>query len=401
MSPGQVAAIDWTAWLLLLARVVGIFLVMILAVLLTIWFERKVVADMQVRVGPNRAGPAGLLVTLADGAKLFFKEGITPSTAERAVYLIAPIASVVPALLAFAVIPYGPGVSFRGRPVPFQITDLNIGVLWILAMASLAVYGVVLAGWSSGSNYPLLGAIRSSAQLISYEVGMSLGLVAVLLYCGTLTMSGIVAVQARHFGVAGLTWLPKWNLFLQFPAFLIYMTAGLAEVNRPPFDLTEAETELVAGYQTEYSGIKFAMFYLAEYMQTITISAVGVTLFLGGWRGPMFHVVPWLWPLVWFFVKLAVVVFVLVWVRATLPRFRYDRLMSFGWKVLIPAGLLWILITAASIVLPSIKGNLYAAWLIAASVVLLVLLLEPLFTGPIRGVTDDREPVDSEEGSSR
>jgi NADH-quinone oxidoreductase subunit H len=241
---------------------------------------------------------------------------------------------------------------------------------------------VVLAGWSSGSNYPLLGAIRSSAQMVSYEVGMSLGLVAVLLYSGTLTMSGIVAVQARHFGVAGLGWLPKWNLFLQFPAFLLYATAALAETNRPPFDLPEADTELVAGYHTEYSGIKFAMFYLAEYTHLVTVSAVAVTLFLGGWRGPMFHVVPWLWPTLWFVGKLAAVIFCFVWIRATLPRFRYDRLMTFGWKVLIPVGLLWILVTAAAVMLPLATG--WEPWRVALVVgsgtLAVVLLLYPLFT---------------------
>lgn len=390
----MIGAIDWVAWLLLVARVVVIFAVMLVAVMLTIWFERKIVADMQVRVGPNRAGPAGIMVTLADGVKLFFKEGITPVTADRPVYVLAPLAAVIPAILAFAVIPFGRGVTIAGRPVPFQISDLDIGVLWILAMASLAVYGVVLAGWSSGSNYPLLGAIRASAQMVSYEVGMSLGLVSVLLYSGTLAMGRIVDLQARHFGTPGFTWLPKWNLFLQLPAFLIYMVAALAEVNRPPFDLPEAETELVAGYHTEYSGIKFAMFYLAEYMHTITVSAVGVTLFLGGWRGPMFDVVPWLWPLVWFFLKLIVVIFVLVWVRATLPRFRYDRLMSFGWKVLIPAGLLWILITAASVVLPGIRGNLNAALLIGASAFLVILFLGPMFTAPPRSARMEPKEVE-------
>ncbi|HYT77951.1 MAG TPA: NADH-quinone oxidoreductase subunit H, partial [Actinomycetota bacterium] len=260
------ARIDWLTWILLVMRVVVIFAALLVAVMLVIWLERKVVADMQVRVGPNRAGPFGILITLADGAKLFFKEGITPTTADRPVYILAPLASLIPAMLAFAVIPFGTGVLVFGRHVPFQISDLNVGILWILAMASLAVYGVVLAGWSSGSNYPLLGAIRSSAQMISYEVGMGLGLVAVLLYSGTLTLSGVVTVQARHFHVTGLGWLPKWNIFLQLPAFLIYMTAALAETNRPPFDLPEAETELVAGYHTEYSGIKFAMFFLAEYM---------------------------------------------------------------------------------------------------------------------------------------
>ncbi|MGH2573546.1 MAG: NADH-quinone oxidoreductase subunit NuoH [Actinomycetota bacterium] len=380
------AAIDWVAWILLVARVVVIFAFLLVSVLLVIWLERKVVADMQTRIGPNRAGPAGILVTLADGIKLFFKEGVTPVTADRPVYLLAPIASLVPAMLAFAVIPFGAGVTLFGRRVPFQITDLNVGILWILAMGSLAVYGVVLAGWSSGSNYPLLGAIRSSAQMISYEVGMGLGLVAVLLSAGTLTMGEIVDTQARHFGVTGLGWLPKWNLFLQFPAFLIYMTAALAETNRPPFDLPEAETELVAGYHTEYSGIKFAMFFLAEYMHTITVSAVGVTLFLGGWRGPMFDVVPWLWPLLWFLVKLFVVLYVLIWIRATLPRFRYDRLMSFGWKVLIPVGLLWILVTAAAIELPNVYSDARAGLIIAAGTVAVLTLVGPLFAGPPRGM---------------
>jgi NADH-quinone oxidoreductase subunit H len=388
-----IASIDWVGWILLVARVVVIFAVLLIAVMLVIWVERKVVADFQNRIGPNRAGPLGLLITLADGAKLFFKEGITPITADRPVYLLAPMASVIPALMAFAVIPFGTGVHIFGRDVPFQIADLNVGILWILAMASLAVYGVVLAGWSSGSNYPLLGAIRSSAQMISYEVGMSLGLVAVLLYAGTLTMSGIVAGQARHFHVTGLGWLPKWNIFLQLPAFLIYMIAALAETNRPPFDLPEAETELVAGYHTEYSGIKFAMFYLAEYMHMITVSAVGVTLFLGGWHGPQFHVVRWLWPLLWFLVKLYVVIYTLVWVRATVPRFRYDRLMNFGWKVLIPLGLLWILITAAAVELPNIYSDVRSAFIIAMGTIAILALLAPMLADVRKGRTEHAREV--------
>jgi NADH-quinone oxidoreductase subunit H len=310
-------------------------------------------------------------VTLADGIKLFFKEGITPSEADRPIYLLAPIASLVPAILAFAVIPFGTGVTLFGREAPFQLADLNIGILWVLAMSSLAVYGVVLAGWSSGSSYPLLGAIRSSAQMISYEVGMGLGLVAVLMYSGTLQMSGIVAAQDR-----------VWNVVPQFPAFLIYAVAALAETNRPPFDLPEAETELVAGYHTEYSGIKFAMFFLAEYLHTITVSAVAVTLFFGGWRGPIFDFLPWLWPTVWFALKVAVVVFVFIWVRATVPRFRYDRLMSFGWKVLIPFGLVWIVATGAVVVLPDRVGrDALLQWVaIAAGATLLISLVAPLFT---------------------
>jgi NADH-quinone oxidoreductase subunit H len=381
-----ILAFDWVAWILLVARIVVTFGALLLSVLLVIWLERKVVADMQTRIGPNRAGPAGILVTLADGIKLFFKEGITPVTADRPVYLLAPLASMIPAFMAFAVIPFGTGVTLFGRRVPFQITDLSVGILWILAMASLAVYGIVLAGWSSGSNYPLLGSIRSGAQMISYEVAMGLGLVAVLLYSGTLTLGEIVEVQGRHFGATGLGWVPKWNIFLQFPAFLIYMTAALAETNRPPFDLPEAETELVAGYHTEYSGIKFAMFFLAEYMHTITVSAVGVTLFLGGWHGPMFDVVPWLWPLLWFLVKLFFVLYVLIWIRATLPRFRYDRLMSFGWKVLIPVALLWILVTAAAILLPNVYSDLRATVIIVSGVIAVLLLVGPLFSGPPRGL---------------
>jgi NADH-quinone oxidoreductase subunit H len=385
-----VASVDWTGWVLLVARVVVIFVALLVAVVFTIWIERKVIADMQTRIGPNRAGPFGMLITLADGLKLFFKEGIIPSAADVPVYLAAPLVAVIPALLAFAVIPLGPGVTLFGHRVPFQVADLDVGILWVLAMASLAVYGVVLAGWSSGSNYPLLGSIRSSAQMVSYEVGMSLGLVAVLVYCGTLSMNGIVAVQARHFGVVGMTWLPKWNIFIQFPAFLIYVVAALAETNRPPFDLPEAETELVAGYHTEYSGMAFAMFYLAEYTHTITISAIAVTLFLGGWHGPAISFLPWLWPVVWFTAKLLAIVYVLVWIRATLPRFRYDRLMAFGWKVLIPLGLLWILITAAAIVLPQDPGwsAVRVAIVLVFGTIAVVALLGPMIAGRPRSDMD-------------
>ncbi|MGH2682319.1 MAG: NADH-quinone oxidoreductase subunit NuoH [Actinomycetota bacterium] len=348
---------DLVDWILLLARVVLVFGALIVAVLLLIWVERKVVADMQTRLGPTRAGPFGILVTLADGIKLFFKEGITPSGAERPVYALAPVLSLVPAFLAFAVIPFGAPVRIFGREVPMQLADLNVGILYVLALGSLAVYGVVLAGWSSGSTYPLLGGVRSSAQMVSYEVGMGLGLVAVLMYAGTLQMSELVARQAGFFRFGGVPVFPRWNVIPQLPAFLIYAVAALAETNRPPFDLPEAETELVAGYHTEYSGIKFAMFFLAEYIHTITVSAVAVTIFFGGWRGPIFGFLPWLWPLVWFVLKVTVVVFVFVWIRATLPRFRYDRLMRFGWKVLIPLGLFWILITGAVVVLPDVYGR--------------------------------------------
>jgi len=337
---------DWLDWLLLIARVVVVFFALLILVMLLIWMERKVIADMQTRVGPTRAGPRGVLITLADGIKLFFKEGITPTLADRPVYLIAPVVAMLPAFLAFAVIPFGTGVTLFGREVPFQIADLSIGILWVFAMTSLMIYAIVLAGWSSGSNYPLLGGVRSSAQMISYEVGMSLAIVAVVMYSDALRMSDIVASQDK-----------VWNIVPQFPAFVIYLIAGLAETNRPPFDLPEAESELVAGYHTEYSGIKFAMFYLGEYLNTVTVAAVATTLWLGGWRGPAPDVLPWLWPLLWFLLKVLVIVYVYIWVRATLPRIRYDRLMAFGWKLLIPFGLAWVLLTGAIVVLPDAFGR--------------------------------------------
>jgi NADH-quinone oxidoreductase subunit H len=362
---------DWLDWALLVGRVVVVFFVLLLLVLLLVWVERKVIADMQTRMGPMRAGPRGVLVTLADGIKLFFKEGITPTLVDRPVYAIAPVIAMLPAFLAFAVIPFGTSVELFGREVPFQIADLNIGVLWILAMGSLMVYSIVLAGWSSGSNYPLLGGIRSSAQMISYEVGMGLALVAVLMYSGSLRMSEIVASQDT-----------VWNVVPQFPAFLIYLIAGLAETNRPPFDLPEAESELVAGYHTEYSGIKFAMFYLGEYLNTVTVAAVATTLWLGGWRGPAPEFLPWLWPLLWFLLKVFLVVYAYIWVRATLPRVRYDRLMAFGWKLLIPWGLVWILVTGAIVVLPDRYGRsaILTAGVILAVGAVVVSLIWPLFS---------------------
>ncbi len=371
---------DRLDWVLLVARVVVVFFAVLITVMLLIWMERKVAADMQTRMGPMRAGPRGVLITLADGIKLFFKEGITPTLADRPVYLLAPVIAMLPAFLAFAVIPFGTSVTVFGREVPFQVADLNVGVLWVLAMGSLMVYGIVLAGWSSGSNYPLLGAIRSTAQMISYEVAMGLALVAVLMFSGSLRMSEIVASQDR-----------VWNLIPQFPAFVTYLVCGLAETNRPPFDLPEAETELVAGYFTEYSGIKFAMFYLGEYVNMVTVSAIAVTLFLGGWRGPAPDVLPWLWPVLWFIAKLLVVVYLYMWVRLTLPRIRYDRLMAFGWKFLIPFGLAWILLTGVMVVLPDVygRGATFAIIGVAAGILVVALLLAPMF-GPKRSAEEAR-----------
>ena len=360
---------DWLDWLLLIARVVIVFFALLILVMLLVWMERKVIADMQTRVGPMRAGPRGVLITLADGIKLFFKEGITPTLADRPVYLIAPVIAMLPAFLAFAVIPFGTSVTLFGREVPFQIADLSIGILWVFAMTSLMIYAIVLAGWSSGSNYPLLGGVRSSAQMISYEVGMSLAIVAVVMYSDALRMSDIVASQDK-----------VWNVIPQFPAFVIYLIAGLAETNRPPFDLPEAETELVAGYHTEYSGIKFAMFYLGEYLNTVTVAAVATTLWLGGWRGPAPDVLPWLWPLLWFLLKVLLIVYLYIWIRATLPRIRYDRLMAFGWKLLIPFGLVWVMLTGAIIVLPDEIGRraTITAFAIGFGALVVLSLLWPL-----------------------
>jgi NADH-quinone oxidoreductase subunit H len=359
---------DWLDWLLLAVRVVVVFFGLLISVLLYIWFERKVIADLQTRKGPMRAGPRGVLVTLADGIKLFFKEGIVPTNADRRVYLIAPVLAMFPAFLAFCTIPFGTGVTLFGRQLPFQLADLNIGILWVLAMTSIQVYGVVLAGWASGSNYPLLGAVRSTAQMISYEVAMGLALVAVLMYSGELSFSRIVAEQDR-----------VWNIVPMFPAFVVYMIGALAETNRPPFDLAEAESELVAGFHTEYSGISFAMFFLGEYVATVTVAAIGATLFLGGWRGPAPDVLPWLWPLLWFALKVTLVIYVFVLVRGTLPRVRYDRLMAFGWKVLIPFGLVWVLVTGAIVVLPDHldleRGELLRWAAIAVGAILLLSFL--------------------------
>lgn len=336
-----------------LAKVVVILPVLLVITMLVVWLERKVIADMQSRIGPNRWGPWGLLQTLADGIKLFFKEDFRPSTADRWTYALAPIAAMVPSFLAFAVVPIGDGATMFGHRVDFVLSDLNIGLLYFLAMGSLSVYGVVLAGWASGSKYPLLGGIRSSAQLISYEIALGLSIIPVVLATGSLSTVDIVAAQMQPLGDRGLfgglpllSELPGWYIISQWPAFFIFLIAGIAETNRAPFDLPEAETELIAGFHTEYSGIRFAMFFLGEYIHVVAISAIAVTLFFGGWHGPVFDFIPWAWPLLWFTIKTGLFVYLFVWLRATLPRLRYDRLMWLGWKRLIPGALGWIMFTA-------------------------------------------------------
>ena len=331
----------------LLKSVLG-FLFVLIGVIFMIWFERKLIADFQNRIGPNRAGPWGLLQTLADGIKLIFKEDLRPDVADPLVFRLAPYLSVVPAFLTFTIVPIGGifkgggngSIEIFGHQTFLQVADPPIGVLFLLAMSSVAVYGVMLAGWSSGSKYPLLGSVRASAQMVSYEAALGLAVASVVLITGSLTISDIVDEQSGS--IANL------NLVrLGFVPFIIFMIAATAELNRPPFDLVEAEQELVGGFHTEYSSVGFMMFFLAEFMNTVTMSAIIVTLFLGGPNGPGLDVLPWLWPILWFLAKVLVFLFVYVWFRATLPRFRYDQLMDLGWKKLIPLALYWLLLIAA------------------------------------------------------
>ncbi|GAT07420.1 NADH-quinone oxidoreductase subunit NuoH [Mycolicibacterium novocastrense] len=329
-------------WWLILAKSLAIFAFLMLSVLSAILIERKLLGRMQMRFGPNRVGPKGLLQSLVDGVKLALKEGLVPAGVDKFVYLAAPVISAVPAFIAFAVIPMGGEVSIFGHRTALQLTDMPVAVLYILAATSIGVYGIVLAGWASGSTYPLLGGIRSSAQVISYEIAMALSFVAVFIYAGSMSTSGIVAAQ---YGT--------WFIFLLLPSFLVYVISMVGETNRAPFDLPEAEGELVGGFHTEYSSIKFAMFMLAEYVNMTTVSALATTMFLGGWHAP-WPINMWdgantgWWPLLWFVAKVWGFMFLFFWLRATLPRMRYDQFMALGWKVLIPFSLAWIMIVATA-----------------------------------------------------
>lgn len=299
-----------------------------------VWLERKLVARMQVRLGPTRVGPFGLLQPLADAMKLFTKEEIIVEQANKWLYLVAPLLAFIPAFITFAVIPFGDTVTLFGREVELLISDFNVGILFILGVTSLGVYGVVLAGWSSNSKYSLLGSLRSAAQMISYEISLGLSVIGVLLLAGSLSLVDIVKAQGS---------VSEWFIWKQPVGFFLYLISAFAETNRAPFDLPEAETELVAGYFTEYSSMKFAMFTIAEYANMVTVAALATTLFLGGWQGPFLP------PVVWFLVKVMFFIFLYIWVRATLPRFRYDQLMRFGWLVLLPVGLVNVLVTALAV----------------------------------------------------
>lgn len=356
-------------WWLIVIKALGVFVFLLLTVLVAILVERKVLGRMQLRYGPNRVGPYGLLQSLVDGVKLALKEGLTPAGVDKPIYLMAPVISVIPAIIAFAVIPMGPVVSVLGHHTPLQLTDMPVAVLYVLAVTSIGVYGIVLAGWASGSTYPLLGGLRSSAQVVSYEIAMALTFAAVFLYAGTMSTSGIVAAQTH-----------TWYIFLLLPSFVVYLTAMVGETNRAPFDLPEAEGELVGGFHTEYSSLKFAMFMLAEYVNMTTVSALATTMFLGGWHAP-WPISLWdgansgWWPLIWFVAKVWGFLFFYIWLRATLPRLRYDQFMALGWKLLIPVSLAWILTVAVTKTLRIHGAGPWATTVINVGFLLVVVLV--------------------------
>jgi NADH-quinone oxidoreductase subunit H len=366
------------------ALVVFAYFLLFTAVL--IWAERRVVARMQSRLGPNRVGPLGALQTLVDGIKMFFKEDVTPGMVNRGVFTVAPLIGVVAGFMAVAVIPIGAEVTLFGETFPLVVADLSIGVLWFLAMGSIHVYSVFLAGWASNSPYPLLGGIRSSAQMISYEIAQGLAVASVVITAGSLRVSDIVAAQSGSGIIAGM---PGWYAIPLFPAFAIFVIGMVAEASRPPFDLAEAEGELVGGFHTEYSGLRFGMFMLAEFMSVVVMSAMVVTLFLGGPSGPTFGLpapIAALLPTVWFTVKVLVFVFLFILLRGALPRTRYHRLMDLGWKVLIPIGFVWVLVSAAFVVIGE-TGGLTPAVRTTLVVVALVVVVASLV--PWRGRSDD------------
>jgi NADH-quinone oxidoreductase subunit H len=380
--------------LIVLVKTLVAFGLLLVSVIFMIWFERKVLGDLQNRVGPNKAGPWGVLQTLADGLKLIMKEDIIPAKADRRVFVLAPFLSAVPAFVTFAVVPIGGGfdgerfgaIRVFDRDTYLQLADPPVGVLLVLAMSSVAVYGVMLAGWSSGSKWPLLGAVRGSAQMVSYEAALGLSVVAVVLLSGSLSTHDIVVAQAGDgYELFGAIPIPRWNLIATgVVPFVIFLLGATAELNRPPFDLVEAEQELVGGFHTEYSSFRFALFYLAEFMNTITMSAIIVTLFFGGPAGPAWFGPGWLSGIVWFTLKLLVFLFAFVWARATVPRFRYDQLMGIGWKVLIPLALAWLLLLGA------INIGRDEGWNMAA-VVAVTLLVIVVAWGALTGAIDVAE----------
>jgi NADH-quinone oxidoreductase subunit H len=377
MAADDLSAFGHDPWWVISIKTLLIFVVLVLLTLFNIWLERRVVARMQHRIGPNVNGPFGLLQSLADGVKLALKEDIIPKAADKAVFLLAPVIATVPAFVTFSVIPFGPEVRipFTDTITPLQLTDMPVAVLFVLAIASVGIYGIVLGGWSSGSTYSLLGGLRSSAQMISYEVAMGLALVAVFLYAGSMSTSQIVAAQDD-----------LWFGLILVPSFVIYLIAMVGETNRAPFDLPEAEGELVGGFHTEYSSLKFALFFLAEYINMATVSALATTLFLGGWHAPFWIDHAWAganagyWPVLWFFGKVLFFIFIFIWLRGSLPRLRYDQFMAFGWKRLIPIALVWI-VAVATIRAVSLEGGIDRRYLLIGIGALAVIFLVLFFIG--------------------
>ena len=342
---------DFLGFIIILIKVLVIFAATLLTVLMMVYAERRVSAFMQGRLGPNRVGPQGLLQPIADGIKFLMKEDIIPAGVDKPIFILAPAILLIPALMTFAVIPFGSDITLFGRQIPLQVADVNVGILYVLALTSIGVYGIVLAGWSSNSKYSLLGGLRSSAQLISYELAMGLAVVSIILLSGSLKLNDIVADQQGHF--------LSWNIFKQPLAFIIFLVAVYAETNRLPFDLSEAEQELVGGYHTEYSSMKFAMFYMAEYANMVTASALTVTLFFGGWDVPFLNETSLgLWgallSVTSFILKMGFFLFLFIWVRWTFPRFRYDQLMRLGWKVMLPMALFNIFVTAGYLTIKAV-----------------------------------------------
>jgi NADH-quinone oxidoreductase subunit H len=369
-------------WWLIALKVLVIFAFLMITTLMTIWAERRIIGRMQSRPGPNRAGKFGLLQSLMDGLKLPLKEDIIPRGVDKVLFVVAPAIAVIPAFISFAIIPFGPEVSIFHHQTPLQLADLPVAVLLVLAMSSMAVYGIVLAGWASTSPYSLLGGLRSSAQVISYEIAMGLSFVPVFLYAGSLSTTAIVAHQAHGAAVrvAGVTLhYPSWYAVLLLPSFVIYVITMVGETNRLPFDLPEGEGEIVGGFHTEYSSLKFALFYLAEYINMITVSGLAATLFLGGWRAP-WPITVWSgansgwWPMLWFLGKVLLLLFFFIWLRGSLPRIRYDQLMKLGWKVLIPGALGWTLIVATIRVWRRYGGST-GVYLVTGGIVIAVLAL--------------------------
>jgi NADH-quinone oxidoreductase subunit H len=360
---------DQLIWWMVLLKVVIVFAFLLLTTIFMIWFERRVIGRMQNRPGPNRAGPFGLLQPIADALKLPLKEDIVPTTVDKLVFFVAPIIAAGTSFIAFAIIPWGPEVSIFHHWTPLQVADLPVAVLLVLAMSSIGVYGIVLAGWSSKGPYSILGALRSTAQVISYEIAMALSFVAVFLDAGSLSTTAIVNAQAHY-----------WYFWVLAPSFIIYLVTMVGETNRIPFDLPEGEGEIVAGHMTEYSSMKFAMFFLAEYINMTTVSALATTLFLGGWRAPwpLTLIGPsvnsgW-WPVLWFLIKVFFLLFCYVWLRGTLPRTRYDQLMALGWKILIPFSIVWLLLVATVRALRS-DNHSPVVYAVAGVVLLLFVLL--------------------------